>query len=128
MGFLFERANILSKKASSYSFTKKKQLLETNLDLNWKELATYWDKGGTINLHITYPPLILGAISITLSLIKYFKKSYSRLSKIRPDLKCSSPAINKRAFCKNTKQSRQNKNTLSGLSFVLWHSDNVYIC
>ena len=36
---------------------RKSQLLRTNLDPNWYKIATFWDKGGTIDPHVTYPPL-----------------------------------------------------------------------
>ena len=36
---------------------RKSQLLRTNLDQNWSNISTFWDKGGTIDPHITYPPL-----------------------------------------------------------------------
>ena len=34
------------------------KLFETNLDPSQRKIATFWGKGGTINFHITYPPLI----------------------------------------------------------------------
>ena len=58
--FLFERANVLSKKPVRKidSKIKKKPTVETNLDLDYKKLVTFWDKGGIIDPHITYPPLV----------------------------------------------------------------------
>ena len=58
--FLFERANILSKQSAVKigSNIKKKP---TFWDKPWPKLvklATFWNRSGTINPHITYPPLL----------------------------------------------------------------------
>ena len=59
VSFLFERANILSKSQLITIAQKLRegQLLETNLVQIRNKLATFWDKGGTISPHVTYPPL-----------------------------------------------------------------------
>ena len=57
--FLFERAIIMSKKPARKIGSKiiKKPIF---WDESWPKLVKishFWDKGGTISLHITYPPL-----------------------------------------------------------------------
>ena len=36
-------------------------------------MATFWDKGGTINFHITYPPLLDDAICLTDYVVSVYK-------------------------------------------------------
>ena len=38
---------------------------------------------------------------------------------MRLDLECSSPALNKYAPCKDSREQRQNRDIVSGLNFVL---------
>ena len=54
--FLSERANILSKKPALKigSKYKKRPIFETNPDIHYWKIATFWGKGGTINLCITF--------------------------------------------------------------------------
>ena len=61
MNFLFERANILSKKPARKigQKIKKKPTFQHKPWPKLVKITTFWDKGGTIDPHITYPPLVI---------------------------------------------------------------------